>query len=112
MTDDANFCDGRLRLRAFLRVVENDMPQRPSRFKRRHMQPAENAPFDPAGHEPKASANITKAANTTPVPHQTEIRKSSTRSREPLRTRKRKLPVNCLALLQTTTSDGLPEPGV
>lgn len=35
MADDANFVGGRLRLAAFLRVVETDMPQRPSRFKRR-----------------------------------------------------------------------------
>jgi hypothetical protein len=32
--EDANFYNGRLRLTTFLRVVEN-MPQRPSRFKRR-----------------------------------------------------------------------------
>ncbi|KAF1919693.1 hypothetical protein BDU57DRAFT_536642 [Ampelomyces quisqualis] len=35
MADDANFCNGRLRLIAFLRVVEHDLPQRPSRFKQR-----------------------------------------------------------------------------
>jgi hypothetical protein len=33
MAADANFVDGRLRLAAFLRVVERDIPQRPSRFK-------------------------------------------------------------------------------
>ncbi|KAH7089025.1 hypothetical protein FB567DRAFT_323024 [Paraphoma chrysanthemicola] len=35
MCDDANFRGGRLRLTAFLRVVENGIPERPSRFKRR-----------------------------------------------------------------------------
>jgi hypothetical protein len=35
MADDANFCGGHLRLTAFLRIVENNMPQRPARFKRR-----------------------------------------------------------------------------
>jgi hypothetical protein len=35
MADDANFVGGRLRLAAFLRTVEDDVPQRPSRFKRR-----------------------------------------------------------------------------
>jgi hypothetical protein len=35
MDDDANFCGGRLRLTAFLRIVEHNMPQRPTRFKRR-----------------------------------------------------------------------------
>jgi hypothetical protein len=35
MDDDASFRGGRLRLTAFLRVVENGIPERPSRFKRR-----------------------------------------------------------------------------
>ncbi|KAH5441182.1 hypothetical protein HBI47_044040 [Parastagonospora nodorum] len=35
MIDDANFVGGRLRLTAFLRVVEGDIPQSPSRLKRR-----------------------------------------------------------------------------
>jgi hypothetical protein len=35
MDDDANFRGGRLRLTTFLRVVENGIPERPSRFKRR-----------------------------------------------------------------------------
>ena len=34
MAHDANFVDDRLRLAAFLRLVENGMPQRPSRFTR------------------------------------------------------------------------------
>ncbi|KAF2032593.1 hypothetical protein EK21DRAFT_86912 [Setomelanomma holmii] len=35
MDDDVNFCGGRLRLAAFLRVVEKGIPERPARFKRR-----------------------------------------------------------------------------
>jgi hypothetical protein len=112
MTDDANFCGGRLRLSAFLRVVENDMPRHPSRFKRRHIQSVTDVPLDPAFHQANIAANITEAAIATPLPRVSDSKKSSTRSREPLRTRKRKLPVNGLALLRTTTSDGLPEPGV
>jgi hypothetical protein len=34
IVDDANFIGGRLRLTAFLRVVEGDIPQSPSRFER------------------------------------------------------------------------------
>jgi hypothetical protein len=112
MTDDANFCGGRLRLSAFLCVMENGMPRRPSRFKGRRIQSVTDVPLDPAVPDAKDAANITEAAITTLVPRVSDSQKSSIRSREPLRTRKRKLPVNGLALLRTTTSDGLPVPGV
>ncbi|KAL6710074.1 hypothetical protein ACN47E_009865 [Coniothyrium glycines] len=38
MHDDANFKNGRLRLAAFLRVIEHKMPTRPARFKKRSGQ--------------------------------------------------------------------------
>jgi hypothetical protein len=112
MADDANFYGGRLRLTAFLRVVEHDRPQRPSRLKRRIMPLVEEIPLNVAAWEPKGAANTTAAATATQIPRVSRVTVSSGRSRAPLRTRKRRLPVNGLALLRTTTSDALPEPGV
>jgi hypothetical protein len=112
MADDANFCGGRLRLAAFLRVVEYDMPQRPSRLKRRIMPLVEELPVNAAACEPKGATTTTKASIATRIPQVLRAKVSSGRSRAPPRTRKRRLPVNGLALLRTTTSDGLPEPGV
>jgi hypothetical protein len=42
----------------------------------------------------------------------TNAKKAPRKPREPSSTRKRRLPVNELALMRTTTSDGLPPPGV
>jgi hypothetical protein len=111
MVDDVNFCGGQLRLAAFLRVVEYDMPQRPSRLKRRIMPLVDQFPVNAAACEPNGAANATEASAATQIP-QVSRAKVSGRSRAPLRTRKRRLPVNGLALLRTTTTDGLPEPGV
>lgn len=43
MADDANFVNGRLRLTAFLRLIENELPSRPSRFRRRDPVSAEQS---------------------------------------------------------------------
>jgi hypothetical protein len=168
MADDANFVGGRLRLAAFLRTVETDMPQRPSRFKRRlpskHFarEPdsaeiprigddvlpdiseqgrsrgaAEEAPtpgteFDlprsgvadvVAGkHDGSDSAcakrqytsakTEKRTKNTKQVARVTMLKKQFGVFHKSSDTRKRRLPVNGLALLRTTISDGLPEPGV
>jgi hypothetical protein len=173
MADDANFVGGRLRLAAFLRTVEDDVPQRPSRFKRRlsskHFvrEPdsaeipcigddvlpdvseqdrsrgaaggvsAEEAPipgteFDlprsgaadvVAGkHDGSDSAcakrqyssakTEKRTKNTKQVARVAKLKKQSSVLHKSSDTRKRRLPVNGLALLRTTTSDGLPEPGV
>jgi hypothetical protein len=204
MTHDANFVDNRLRLTAFLRVVEEGIPPRPSRFRRRIQMPDETAEppvatsqsqtnqvlLAPEAHQeppisgsasPIALRSIAAAAEKRVVigvevgvwnEDETEYRlqpgsiydvplsPTSTRSspasgddqdvyerqspvqrqpdtsgsakfahqagtavpvkvkkasRKPLgssSTRKRRLPVNELALLRTTTSDGLPQPGV
>jgi hypothetical protein len=150
MADDANFVGGRLRLAAFLRVVENDMPQRPSRFKRRlppkdyarEPNPAElprigddvlldtefdlqrsgAAHVDAGKHEGSGSA-CAKGQYTSPkieqrtektkrVPRVAKLKKQSSGLHRFPDSRTRRLPVNGLALLRTTTSDGLPEPGV
>jgi hypothetical protein len=172
MADDTNFCGGRLRLAAFLRVVESDMPQRPSRCKRRVLSsrsaqselpdkdhvvepcnalmdvlglaagarlPAEaprstsirstdlNSPIleDKTSNE-NSGTHVEKQINKQPVAskirervgkspkvtHAPEAEDQSTNSRKPSRVKKRRLPVNSLAMIRTTTSDGLPEPGV
>ena len=149
MADDANFCGGRLRLAAFLRVVENDMPQRPSRFKRRvplveemprelnhnlvgiadfsvatndYDNPRLSTPTDSNLNSDDPDAGTNKGRPTTKptkqarqksgVAHTSRAKGSSSKSHKPSSTRKRWLPVNSLALLRTTTSDGLPEPSV
>jgi hypothetical protein len=179
MDDDANFCGGRLRLAAFLRVVESNMPQRPSRCKQRMLSVEKlphqivqfellntdqiieasstsmNSPsleaaasFPPQVHR---SASIKSTVRCSPIPtddtgynnfksnthhdkkvneqstaakvrkrvgkslivaHTTEAEDLSITSRRPSRTKKRRVPVNGLAMLRTTTSDGLPEPAV
>ncbi|KAH7068884.1 hypothetical protein BKA63DRAFT_580677 [Paraphoma chrysanthemicola] len=195
MCDDANFRGGRLRLTAFLRVVENGIPERPSRFKRRvpsvaplsettkqdmnHIDPsridtpahtrcqpsssglsqisrdgqivpsdvARGAPgtdISPSGllnplgskvsiHDllrpPTSAASVESAGNntgedlnrseTSVVANVIEsacatqkLKKDSTKtnSHGSSSTRKRRLPVQCLALVRTSTMDGLPDP--
>ncbi|KAF2873453.1 hypothetical protein BDV95DRAFT_592817 [Massariosphaeria phaeospora] len=74
MASDANFCGDRLRLVAFLRVVEN-LPQQPSRFGRhRHVHLEEQAPqvHSPEG-TPRASPseppkNAMSGAKEAPPP--------------------------------------------
>jgi hypothetical protein len=205
MMHNANFVDNRLRLTAFLRVVEEGMPQRPSRFTRRSRVANKTAGFSVATSPPhtnqvvpapdahqglsiqgSASPNAISIAaavenegtidtefgqfeeNETenraqsssiydiplsPIPTETRsspasgdnqaalerqspgrrqqdsnpsakfrqkartavLVKAKKASGKPLgssSTRKRRLPVNELALLRTTTSDGLPQPGV
>jgi hypothetical protein len=206
MAHDANFVNDRLRLTAFLRVVEQGMPPRPSRFKRRAQvldEPAvppvptslsrispvlpvletRNEPsilgsssldasrsIDPTAKQ-EVALNIeppqfykvqsgvhlraTSIYNITHSPTPTElclgqasdynqdgqegqiyfqqqrgplsspqnlgeggatvavkVNKVYGKTRGSSSTRKRCLPVNELALLRTTTSDGLPDPGV
>ena len=168
MPQEADFCGDRLRLSAFLRVVGNGMPKRPTRFRRR--VPVTDDSLEPSTHfettqEASTDAKtvfgkcLTKVPNVDPassrVPEQpnsmsdnlftapeidneggdgfethgdVQIVKSTPRlkernptaktltSKEPLKVskhqRKRRLPVNKLALLRTTSSDGLPLPSV
>jgi hypothetical protein len=183
MTDDANFCNGRLRLTAFLRVVEDGMPPRPSRFKRR-VPFGGSSPQDSAFSEPVHTeacpeylkhSTVTQASGLnmevtpgvpsapdvqfdmprSPTPtqlyvcpgsskhlrlgssdeesaserqtvahaipqattdqqavHASKVRIESSRPQKSTDTRKRRLPVTGLALVRTTTSDGLPDPSV
>jgi hypothetical protein len=176
MTHDANFVDNRLRLTAFLRVVEEGIPPWPSRFRRRIQMPDETAEL-PVATSQSQTATVEKRVATgvevgvwnedeteyrlqpgsiydvplsptstrsspasgddqdvyerqSPVQRQPDTSGSAKfahqagtavpvkvkkASRKPLgssSTRKRRLPVNELALLRTTTSDGLPQPGV
>lgn len=200
MDHDANFVGDRLRLATFLRIVELEMPQRPSRFKRR-LEPVdiENHKSDHLGSTHVESPTVeARTYGETPGPTSTapksprresvqepthyqntntilEDREATPRSPMPTgsvfnisrsptsvnpclgfedstsvqdkhglvakatnkgvkrqsgsaqvlkvekayckatgftNTRKRRLPVNGLALLRTTTTDGLPEPSV
>jgi hypothetical protein len=183
MADDANFCGGRLRLTAFLRVVENGIPPRPSRFKRR-VALVEESSQDPVRLELSCTENTTNVQDApvsdrsyeagaevlSEVPPRTcsefdiprsptptharpclgldehfdfvsNMQAGTTEQRSPIHTikqaraenadvhiqkdeatsggcqrpsdtRKRRLPVNGLALLRTTTLDGLPKPSV
>jgi hypothetical protein len=200
--NDANFCNGRLRLATFLRVVDSDMLQRPRRFRKRvplcDEEPAEvnggpvqahecsaatmsaqvdspvsrrtsldngDAPDEAQSHGETAADTLPSDGHVAPsseydiprsptpirptvdrdnggetaigpdgemeiVDDQTSTetpkrvrkkaavaqisftRKAPRESQEFSSTRKRRLPVLGLALLRTTTSDGLPEPGV
>jgi hypothetical protein len=201
MTHDANFVDNRLRLTAFLRVVEQGIPPRPSRFKRRVQVsdettnlpgPTSTSQTNPvlpvleayAGsvspeasrsihaafeyeaaisveidqHEEDRTENNVQSASVYDIPRSptpteprsrptsdddqnvhdrpnpvqrpsnanspvkfrwkagiagpAKVKKASGKPGGPSSTRKRRLPVNELALLRTTTSDGLPQPGV
>jgi hypothetical protein len=166
MAGDTNFCDGRLRLTAFLRVMEHGLPQRPSRFKRRVPRAGEDyrgtAATDRAesGTVSKTSGNPEKSpslaadaglnlphcppppaevtideSNTIPDRTLTEQRKTKVDKARllemesiahprqanehltagysrPSSTRKRRLTVKGLALVRTTTSNGLPDPVV
>lgn len=204
MFDDANFCRGRLRLAAFLRIVQNDGPRRPTRFRSRIPlaerkddqsngpltedtdSSVEESPSRDGAHTPvygtcgslpraetppslagcqssqiqsdgqsgwRKSANFDlnipcsssptrlnarsdhetigeqgngrtsgnnqstlqatgRSNNITKVVHKRRPMTSSTNPAKSLRTRKRRLPVSGLALLRTTTSDGLPIPSV
>jgi hypothetical protein len=183
MPDDANFCDGRLRLTAFLRVVANGMPPRPSRFKRRvpleqtsHDNSAlqeplrlkdwlEDLPSPTSSRTPRpdteAESEVPSAQDTDfnvtrpPTPMRLHVypysgirlgvgssngqsdheqrttahailqaftderavqaRKIKIKPSRPpkaIDTRKRPLPTTGLALVRTTTSDGLPNPSV
>lgn len=172
MTQEADFCGDRLRLSAFLRVVADGMPQRPTRFKRRsrgidhrlgssgqhdtdHVD-ARSSPAQKAAHEqchnntsildvvrspspqlPELAAedfrSVTRAKSGSqkdreqsedvqPSENQrqtgertsvTAVTKSLKKPRKIPSTRKRRhLPVNGLALLRSTSSDGLPLPSV
>ncbi|KAH8728724.1 hypothetical protein GQ44DRAFT_824004 [Phaeosphaeriaceae sp. PMI808] len=62
MADDADFYGGRLRLAAFLRVVDNGMPQRPSRFKQR-VPLVESQPHELTVHEPSDMEGTDKLSN-------------------------------------------------
>lgn len=170
MLDDANFVGGRLRLTAFLRVLEGDIPQTPSRSElRAHIvkQPGDTEPSSIGAPNPRAaiivnlpdngheevSADIIAHAETvfdlprsptttnlgsgSQIENETKsfdtrrtsekatkstkkqnarvakVKESFSTHHKPQEKRKRRLPVNVLALVRTTTSDGgLPQPGV
>ncbi|KAF1846616.1 uncharacterized protein K460DRAFT_127088 [Cucurbitaria berberidis CBS 394.84] len=128
MPHDANFAGDRLRLASFLRVMEKGMPQRPSRFKQRLQgvdQPDTSRPFSPGSLgltntvEEAAIAKGTEAFQVDDnqmlvvngdIVHGNPRSPASSKPRGVSSARKRHLPVQELALLRTTTSDGLPEP--
>lgn len=188
MADDADFSNGRLRLTAFLRVVENGLPQRPSRFRRKvqfsktastdlsdatsfevsrtagelpgqshgdaiervetraekagpsqatidHRSPSpqdlEEGTFpNVTDHTTKTSMDVSTDAENTPhtgvtaSAHQSATNRPAGPSIKPpqphksqniqkgRKGQKRRLPVNCLSLSRTTTTDGLPDPFV
>lgn len=153
MAHDADFAGDRLRLSAFLRIVQN-LPQRPARCRRRagpsiagddHVPaPAsddaqtvptssrrEISPCPDSLPEEDATAEVSN--ETSPVPeigreedppipspkptalhvYSPKERKADPRQRGPSNTaRKRRLPVNELTLVRTTTADGLPDRSV
>ncbi|KAF2129596.1 hypothetical protein P153DRAFT_396853 [Dothidotthia symphoricarpi CBS 119687] len=192
MAHDANFCGDRLRLAAFLRIMEYGIPPRPTRFRRRVQaveKPMRGSDPSPTNQEysfvntsaaipihgvsrpstPEATTSGVDASRThhsspsNPLatdadstydipPSHTSIEpyvglikdgiheptglqqqhangllvkqslqnagimsssnshKTPSKPRPSSSTRKRRLPVNCLALMRTSTSDGLPEP--
>lgn len=167
MPQEADFCGGQLRLSAFLRVVGDGMPRRPTRFKRRlpAVDSALDAPIDISTDSTVTSVHsavhkeLSKDISLfdiahSPVPEQLSLEGRSrgiafnsgclrdcdrpddgplstsqqqakrqifntTKRRsitEPCKTssarKGRRLPVNELALLRTTASDGLPQPSV
>ena len=171
MSQEADFCGGRLRLTAFLRVVGDGMPPRPTRFRRRP-HAADNGLDVSTSREAGTTdtgeiitPDLGKRSNDTPTlgtPHldssvhltsepehplpesmvgsrdqrgghqesQTNQQSSSLQKTEkrtritittnsssklcktPSARKKRRLPVNELALLRTTSSNGLPQPSV
>jgi hypothetical protein len=200
MDHDANFVGGRLRLATFLRVVELEMPQRPSRFQRRmqsvghqshvsirllsgdieppivpasmdeemrkptctavrlfetesvkrpdhhketgslfdsrEVTPRTTVPagsvfevphsptsadpcsgFDDVGslrgeHEPDAKGTTNQLEKRSQSARRLKVQKASYKVTGSSNTRKKSLPVHGLALLRTTTTDGLPKPSV
>jgi hypothetical protein len=171
MTQEADFCGDRLRLSALLRVVGEGMPQRPTRFRRRLVDPNNSldssnqrdsglpvpkSPSDPdpaleqcsentiltvvrslvlqspeleaedlhsasqKGSIPQRDCDQCEHVQQSPVQKQSVKRSSNRTTMKPTQeprkissTRKRRhLPVNELALLRTTSSDGLPLPSV
>ncbi|KAF1927868.1 uncharacterized protein M421DRAFT_421063, partial [Didymella exigua CBS 183.55] len=160
MTQEADFFGDRLRLSAFLRIVADGIPQRPTRFKRRlfgicHGEPS--CQQGPGLLDAKSAPDQETADNTTvpdvvrsssPQPPElaaeghrladhansrsqedrgraepedqrrigertsiTAINKPPNQPRQVSRIRRRRhLPVNELALLRTTSSNGLPLP--
>jgi hypothetical protein len=169
MTQEADFCGDRLRLSAFLRVVADGMPKRPTRFRRRLVDSNQSldssnqrgssllevgspSAQDPtseqypeildvarspslqtpglaaedlrsanqSGSKPQSDCSKYEGVQHSPVQRQSVKRPSNLTTIEPSQkprkisiTRKRwHLPVNELALLRTTSSDGLPLPSV
>lgn len=161
MSPEADFCDGRLRLQAFLRVAEDGMPARPTRFRRRgraivkdiealsqlHHGRADNIVTlsrQDASNQSSGNASVDIAHSLTPEAsligsggghpgdceqpqrvqhplnqqaegrvHATIALTSPTKYPNASSTRRRRqIPVNGLALLRTTSSDGLPQPSV
>lgn len=147
MADDVNFCGKYLRLTAFLRVVQNELPQRPARFQqherfferlpgsqmRNHVTnhgsirncnslqaPTTAYPSlnigDAAGGEPVL--NNEDLDNTTPAQPQSARKKHAidqklfSKTRHTSGNQKQHQCINGLALLRTTTLDGLPDPHV
>jgi hypothetical protein len=66
----------------------------------------------PVQRQPDTNRSAKFAKAGTAVPVKVKVKKASRKPLGSSSTRKRRLPVNELALLRTTTSDGLPQPGV
>lgn len=163
MSRSADFCGDRLRLSAFLRVLGDGMPPRPTRCRRRlpltndsselpdqydispevpvlpeaaiagqpkklsiAINSSPLSPYDSAstqGNVLTASTYCQEDQGTNPLHAPSRFANSLFTEREgalpckiPAKVaknrRKRRLPVHQLALLRTTSSDGLPEPSV
>lgn len=169
MLQTSDFCGDRLRLSAFLRVVGDGMPQRPTRFKRRLQDTlnglegstlsCHNVSCSIEQHDPKHKAEslspdvVFLDTTQSPLPEQStppvvddlpppicsetddvsrwrceHLQLPNTRQQTAKRTppitlprsprnvsstrKRQRLPVNELALLSTTSSDGLPQPSV
>jgi hypothetical protein len=136
MTYNANFVDKPLRLTSFSRVssIENRCPEE---HQAENFAPTESVydiPRSPKPIEHRLSlgvdgdqylhnnyAPVQQHSDPVPLAHRqlnadttlnTKAKKALRKPCGTSSTRKRRLPVNELALLRTTTSDGLPQPGV
>jgi hypothetical protein len=144
---DANFHGNQLRLSAFLRIIGDGLPPRPTRCNRRATAeenrqmsrdcasiPIDKIPLsraspvadvhtllpDAGDEEPEECRRLTSVSSNSLPPRpetpmtqrQAKAAKAPTRNQGSSHTRKRRLPVNELALLRTTSSRGLPHPSV
>jgi hypothetical protein len=152
MANEADFAGDRLRLSAFLRIVQN-LPQRPARCRRRapsitvddhvpapasndaqtvsisatrEISPSLDSGSEEDTHVPIRGEVLPETENerdddapnsppkqTAPIVYTPKAPQTDPRQHRPSSTtRKRRLPVNELALVRTTTADGLPDRSV